>query len=84
MKFKVKVYPVAVMSEAEIEAPSEAKAIEIAEALALRGGLKFYSPDRRFVSLIYKEAKLRTKAPPERSQGDMSQGDMSRGNDDGS
>lgn len=64
MKVRVKVYPVTVMSEAEIEAPSEAKAIEIAEAMALRGALKFYSPDRRFVSLIYKEPKLRVSAQP--------------------
>lgn len=70
MKIRVKVYPVTVMSETEIEAPSEAKAIELAEALALRGGLKFFSPDRRFVSLIYKEAKLRTKAPPSDKEGD--------------
>lgn len=81
MKFTVKVYPISVMSEAEFEAPSEAKAIELAEALALRGGLKFYAPDRRFVSLIYKEAKLRTKAPPaSRSEGELLEG----GQDDGS
>ena len=79
-KFTVKVYPVTVMSETQIDAPSEAKAIEIAEALALKGGLKFYAPDRRFVSLIYKEAKLRTKAPPTRAEGELLEG----GQDDGS
>lgn len=77
-KFKVIVYPVTVMSETQIEAPSEAKAIEIAEALALRGALKFYSPDRRFVSLIYKGAKSKTKVPP-RSEGELLEG----GQDDG-
>lgn len=74
MKFTVKVYPVTVMSETQIEAPSEAKAIEFAEALALKGGLKFYAPDRRFVSLIYKEAKLRTKAPTAASDGEGDDG----------
>lgn len=83
MKIRVKVYPVQVMGEVNVDAPSEAKAIEIAEAAALVGKLKFFSPDRRFVSLIYKEgAKLRTKAPPEKSskpEGELLEG----GHDDG-
>ena len=79
MKFRLRVYPVQVMGEVDVDAPSEAKAIEIAEAAALVGKLKFFSPDRRFVSLIYKEPKLRTKSS-ERAEGDMLEG----GKDDGS
>lgn len=78
-KFKVIVYPVSVMSETTIEAQSEAKAIATAEALALKGALKFYSPDRRFVSLIYKEPKLRAKPPTTRGEGELLEG----GHDDG-
>jgi len=79
-KCKVKVYPTNVMSEIEIDAPTEAQAIAMAEQAAAQGKLKFWKPDRPFVSLIYKEPKLRAKAPPVRSEGELLEG----GQDDGS
>lgn len=73
-KHKVKLYTVALMSEVEIEANSEAEAIEKAEGIAKVGGCKFYSPDRSLISLVYREA-------PKRSRGRVSLEDS--GGDDG-
>ncbi len=55
MKHTIRLYPVTVMSELEVEAPSEAEAIIKAERIAMSGGCKFYSPDRRMIGLVYKE-----------------------------
>lgn len=71
-KHKVKLYKIELMSEVEVDAGSEAEAVEKAEAIASAGGCKFYRPDRTLISLIYKEA-------PKRARGSRSQG----GQDDG-
>ena len=63
MKYRIKVYPITVMSEVEVEANSEGEAIVKAEKIAMSGGCKFYTPDRRIIGLIYKEApKARLRA----------------------
>jgi len=55
MKHTIRIYPVTLMSEVEVEANSEAEAILKAEKIALTGGCPFYAPDRRMIGLVYKE-----------------------------